>query len=275
MERPKSKQTPRRSHSVSKKRPNAAALRTVLLIGLTVALCVLAAVSVFFAVRRFMKVRTVQVVGISQYEPEDLIGASGIKIGDALYAVEESAVEERMLKSCPYLESVRIEQKFPNKLRIIVTEKAPRWYLEISGSKYALDNDLVVLTQTAKTDGMTKLVLPDVKSVLYGQLPTFGDSETTVRKTLEVISAIRQSPFRDRLTEVDLASRWDIRMVVDGRFSVSMGDMTDFEAKLKAVEEILDSDRLSGCVGGEVDVSVPDNIAVRPIYAEERLPDGK
>ncbi len=270
MERVRDKRSRDRHTPFENKKENQAIVRKVLLIALTVLLCVLALISGFFTIRRFMKVRSFQVVGISRYEAEELIGASGVKLGDRLYAVDEKAVEERMIQSCPYLESVRVEQKLPNKLRIIVTEKTPRWYLEIAGSKYALDNDLVVLTQTVKTDGMTKLILPDVKSALYGELPTFGDSETTVRKTLEVISAVRESSFRSRLTEVDLSSRWDIRLVVDGRFFVSMGDMTDLEAKLRAVEEILKSDRLAGSAGGEIDVSVPDNIAVRPGSVEKQ-----
>ena len=269
MEQVQGKRSQERRTPPKKARKKRTMVRKILLIALTVLLCVLALVSGFFTVRRFMKVGSFQVVGISRYEAEDLIGASGVKLGDRLYAIDEKEIEERMIKNCPYLESVRVEQRFPSKLRIIVTEKTPRWYLEIAGSKYALDNDLVVLTQTVKTDGMTKLILPDVKSALYGELPSFGDSETTVRKTLEVISAVRESPFRNRLTEVDLSSRWDIRLVVDGRFFVSMGDMTDFEAKLLAVERILDSDRLAGSAGGEIDVSVPDSIAVRPIDVEK------
>ena len=123
------------------------------------------------------------------------------------------------------------------------------------------------MDETAKTDGLTKLILPNVKRVLYGKVPEFSQSEIELKKTLEVISALRSSTFQSHLTEVNLESRWDIRLVVDGRYTVVMGDMSDFEAKLLAVEEILIRNLPENCVGGELDVSIPQSPAFKPIYA--------
>ena len=128
---------------------------------------------------------------------------------------------------------------------------------------------MVVIAETVSTKGMTKLVLPNLKSAMYGKVPEFGASETEIKHTLEIVESIRRTSFKDRLTVVDLESRWDIFLEVDGVYRVVMGDLTDFEAKLKAVEAILGSERVKGTTGGELDVSVPANPGFRPIYGEE------
>ena len=159
---------------------------------------------------------------------------------------------ERILFECPYLESVEVVPRFPNRLEIRVEGKVAQWYMEFAGTKYALDGNFVVMEETIKTDGMTKLLLPNVQSALVGQVPVFGQSETEIKKTAEVLSAIRQTTFKSRLTLVDLESRWDIQLEVDGAFQILMGDMTDFEAKLRAVESILAEKNLSRYTSGQI-----------------------
>lgn len=230
---------------------------------------VLAIFSVFQIVKRFLTVQDFSVVGISGYEQSEIIRASGVARGELLYSLDKKEIEERLLEKCPYLASVKVETVFPNELRFRVEGKNARWYIDVSGTRYALDANLVVLDEIVDTDGLTKLVLPNVKSVMCGSVPKFSDSQTELKKTLEVINAIRNSSFQTRLTEVNLESRWDIRIEVDGNYSVIMGDMSDFEAKLLAVEEILKHAQTNNCVGGELDVSLPQNPAFKPIYSSE------
>lgn len=229
--------------------------RTVVLIAVTVLLCVAAVFSVFAVIKRFMKVEAFEVVGISRYEIEDLVAATGVKKGDLLYALDRDAVEERILKECPYLESAKVKTKFPNRLRIIVEGKDPQWYLEDhSGALYTLDGKLVVIAETTKVKGITKLVLPDLQSAMYGEVPLFAESETERKKTLEVIDSLRGTALKARLTEVDLSSRWDIRMVVDGKYDVIMGDMSDFPAKIHAIEAFLEQDSVIKAGQGTITV---------------------
>ena len=228
--------------------------RKLLLIGVTVLLCLAALVSVLFVVRRFLKVGDYRIVGMSRYENEELISASGVKKGDLLYALDEEEIEAKILKECPYLDSVTVKAEFPDTLRIEVEGKMPQWYLDVAGSFYTLDNNLTVIAQTSSPEGLTKLVLPNVQSVIYGETPQFGDSDTQRKKTLEVIQAIRKTAFKDRLTLVNLESRWDIRLEVDGCYDVLMGDMTDFDAKLKAIEAIVDRDSVKEAGQGEINI---------------------
>lgn len=232
-------------------------------------MCVLAVFSVLQIVKRFLTVEEFSVVGISGYEQSEIIRASGVARGELLYSLDKKEIEERLLEKCPYLASVKVETVFPNRLRFRVEGKNARWYIDISGTLYALDANLVVLDEIVESDGLIKLILPNVKSIMCGSVPKFSDSETELKKTLEIINTIRSSSFQTRLTEVNVESRWNIRIEVDGSYSVTMGDTSDFEAKLLAVEEILKHAQANDCVGGELDVSLPQNPAFMPIYSSE------
>lgn len=227
-------------------------VRKLVLLAVTLLMCLLTVLSFSLLLRRFLKVTSYDVAGISRYDREELIAASGVKKGDLLYAVDEDAVEARMMKECPYLSSVTVQVRFPNTLRIQVEGREAQWYLDIAGAKYALDGELRVIAETANPVGVTKLLLPNIQSAIYGEVPLFGESETEKKRTLEVIDVIRRTSFKDRLTEVDLESRWDIHLVVDGDYRVSLGDLTDLEAKLRAVEAILAKETLAEHTSGSI-----------------------
>lgn len=231
-----------------------------------IVMSVLAVFSVLQVVKRVLPVKEFSVVGISVYETQEIVSAAGVKRGELLYLLDRDEVEARILEACPYLLSAEVKPVFPNQLRIEVEGRNARWYIDVSGTAYALDGELVVLDEIADTKGLTKLCLPHVRSVICGSVPQFGESEAELKKTLEIIDAIRQSPFQLRLTEVNVESRWDIRMQVDGVYAITVGDLSDLKTKLLAVEQILNSDRLKDSIGGEIDVSLPQMPAVKPIY---------
>lgn len=228
--------------------------KKILLIAVTVLLCLAAIVTSVLLVRRFMKVGKFEVVGITLYEPEEIISASGIKYGDRLYGMNEEEIEKRMLQECPYLESVEIEVRFPKTCKLKVVGKTPEWYLDISGTKYALDSKLVVISETAKTEGMTKLILPHIQTAMYGEVPLFADSETERKKTLEIIAEVRQSSLKPRLTMLNAESRLNLFLEVDGAYFVDLGDMSDLSAKLNAVEAVLEQESVKNNGEGTITI---------------------
>ena len=109
-------------------------------------------------------------------------------------------------------------------------------------------------------------MLPNLKSLISGELPEFGADETEIRKALELIAAIQSSTLKSRLTLVDMESRFDVNIIVDGKYNVYMGDISNVEEKLTAIEKILKSDKLKNYVGADIDASIPETISVKPIY---------
>ena len=179
-----------------------------------------------------------------------------------------------MKENSPIKRIAHKEKHFRNTIVLRVVEKVPQWYIEVSGSYYSLDSGLVIIEETVSNEkfkamGIAQLKLPNVRSLILGELPEFGADETELKKALELISAIQQNSLKPRLTLVDMESRFDVNLVVDGKYNVYMGDIFNTEEKLAAVQEILKSGKLKELAGADIDASVPETVSVKPIYDYE------
>ncbi len=245
--------------------------KEILLICIIACMGLLCLLTLFIYICSFLPVTRFELSGVTQYDRSQIIGESGIKMKDKLYDIDLDEVETRLLERCPYLEEVEVERKFPNKIIFRVVEKVPQWYIEVSGDYYSLDSNFLVMEETVSNEkfialGIPQLVLPNLKSLVFGQLPEFGEDETEIRKALELVDAVRRTNFKSRLTLVDMESRFDVNIVVDGKYNVYMGDISHIEEKLLAVEKILKSDALKDYVGADIDASIPETISVKPRY---------
>ncbi len=231
---------------------------------LLVLMSILLILCLFFFTRRFLKVESFSVSGISEYELEEIVAASGVRRGERLYLLDCDEIGERILESCPYLSSVEVKRKFPNKLLFEVEGKLGLWYIEVAGARYTLDGELTVVAETKDTDKMTRLELPHLKSAIAGELPSFGASETEVKKTLELISVLRESPLKSRLSAADLSDRTNILLEVDGSYRVILGDSSDFASKLRVLSEVLEQEYVKNSERGEINLIAPGAPTFRP-----------
>lgn len=218
----------------------------------------------YFVGRRFLTVKSYTVSGVSEYDVQEIVQASGVRRGSRLYLLDRKKIEEKILEECPYLSSVKLRPKFPNRLHFEVEGNVGHWYIDVAGTRYVLDGDLNVIDDRAATRGMAKLILPNLKSVLVGELPSFGESETEVKKTLELVAALRESDLATRLTMADLSDRTDIVIELDGAYTVRLGDSSDFASKLREVAVLLEEDTVKNAGGGEINASVPGAMAFKP-----------
>ena len=246
-------------------------VRAFLLLIVTILMCAVFVFTSFLFVRGLFGIRNFEIVGVTTYEYTDIVNASKLKKGDKLYSVDLEAVAANVMEACPYLESVKVTAKFPNTVRFSLEEKSPSWYIDIAGDYYVLDSDLRVMTETSSRDrlvafGATELVLPNLKSAMRGSVPEFSEDEQEMRKTLELVNMVRTNTFKARITKLDLTSRFEIYMTVDGVYDVYMGDMTDFEAKLETVKKIVSSEEIKDYVGGEINASDPAAVSFKPKY---------
>ncbi len=245
--------------------------KKILLVCVSIFMCALFSVTLFIYIRSFLPLRNPSVVGVTNYDASELLGHAGIKTGDRLYSIDLDAAEKKMLENCPYLETVELKRKFPATLIISVTEKIPQWYIAVSGDYYVLDTEFKIIQESTTNEvlirlGVPQLVLPNLRSAICGELPDFGADETEIKKSLEVVYAVQSTAFKARLTLVDIESRFDVNIEVDGKYKVYMGDCSNISEKLEAVQKVLDSGRLSEFAGAEIDVSVPETVNVKPIY---------
>ena len=81
------------------------------------------AISTFIAlILLLFSVDEIEVVGDSRYAYSEIIEASGVKYGARLYYVNEDKAERKILEKLTYLEDVKVNSYFPNRVKIEITE---------------------------------------------------------------------------------------------------------------------------------------------------------
>ncbi len=227
------------------------------------ALCVLALICVFRLFLLMFPVKQFEISGDTHYDINEIVDGAGIKSGQRLYAINKSKVEKRLIENCPYIKSVKIKQKFPNKVCFEIEERVAGWYVQVGDDFYALDYDLKVLLETyneesLKERGLTKLVLPELEAVVCGEYPKFGNGdEHLISETLKIIDEVRTHRIKERLTYLNLENRFEIKLTVDETYRVNFGDIKDADSKFSLIEGIIENSMFSGYTGGEINVVDP------------------
>lgn len=212
---------------------------------------------VMLVVMSFMKVGEIEIIGTNPYDRFEIIQATGLKSSDNWSRVNTKELEEKLLREKKYLKNVEVKKKFPNKIEIRVEPRLARWYMDFEGVYYALDSDMYVIEEIEKVDGVTKLVLPNVRTALSEEVPDFGQSQTETKETLKIIHKISGNPrISSRLTELDVSDRTNIRLTVDGKYEIAVGDSDDLSGKIAFAVKMLEREDVKNSeYGGIIDLS--------------------
>lgn len=243
-----------------------------------VLLCVLVAVvAIITAMTIFFKVRDFTLTGQTRYSKEELVAASGIQTGDNLILFDKFGAIDRIFDACPYLDTVQMRRRYPDKIEIIVTECVPIAVIDdlpgimpdpkdgektvpVGGTGWWLmDKDGKLLERAHASDypELTRITGITMLEPKIGQKAKFLQED--VQKPLFLLlNTAKDDGILQDIGGVDLSQQYDIRFDYLGRFQVKLGSTEQLEKKLRALHEITEN-KLGGNVRGTLDVS---NIAV-------------
>jgi cell division protein FtsQ len=184
------------------------------------------------------KITDISVSGKSRYTQEQIIQASGIKIGDNLVLTKTKEDAQKIRTALPYIGSVKISKRFPTGVSIEV-EEAKIMGAAVYGSRYAIigSDETVLETASSAPEGYMTIKGLNIKKAQAGSKIQFADSmqETAFRSTLE---AIKESGITS-ITSSDFSQVSRILLIYDGRITINLGTATDLTYKLKFAKEIL------------------------------------
>ena len=241
--------------SLKKRRRKKAILYLVLFLLL---LCVGAVLTftVFFHIADF------EVKGNSRYQAQEVIEASGIAKGENLFLCKTEQAAGRIAEKLPYVESVTIKRKLPDKLVITVKEAQLKLAVQ-QGNSYLImtgSGKVLEIGATELPEGAALLKGVEVKSASPGKQASFppkeqesesarAASETvgeqqangqSQEKTVldHLLDAVQETGLSG-ITRIDLSDLGDIRVVYQGRMEMLLGEDDQLAQKLKLGQEVI------------------------------------
>ncbi|MBR4345685.1 MAG: FtsQ-type POTRA domain-containing protein [Oscillospiraceae bacterium] len=219
----------------------------------------------------FFKIDTVKLTGSSNYTPEELVDASGIKAGANLIVTNMGAAEKNIEKLV-YVEDATVKRSFPSSVSINVTASTPV-------ANFICDRNVLLVSQGGKVLESSEEPKADLLD-FYGTQPAPGivpgDKYTSGDPRKDeavnaVITCFTEEGYTagDGITSIDVTDRTQISFMYQDRIKVEIGNINDLSAKMRFAMEILENrleDRREGVltlIGGAARASFMDSDSIK------------
>ncbi len=180
----------------------------------------------------FFKINTITISGDRVYSDKMVTDKSGIEIGENLFKINETKLSEKLSKDLPYIKSITIERKLPDKIIINVTAAKEVAAITTKKGFVLLDETGKVLDKNASILKENVAVINNVKLKEYieGEKVVLTDEKKT-ETLLKLFEAIKNADMQ-LLTEINLRNVNDIKIKYDDRITFEVGSLTNIETKL-------------------------------------------
>ncbi len=224
--------------------------------------CIVVA-AIVMSVTVFLKVAKIEVSGLTKYDPNDIIETSGIKLGDNMFIMNKFDIANRILQTYPYIEQIKIRRRLPDTFTFEITERTVAAYVQHEGNYWLIDEKGYLLEMTTDVESLKipKIVgIEVVGPYAGGELVLKDGAQLTPLR--EVLDAISSSEMSEKVVRVDLGMLYDIKIVYEDRFLVSLGDANELSRKIEmlrvVIEQLAEFDR------GTINVSAVKEARFRP-----------
>lgn len=229
-------------------------------------LMLLVAVLLILTTFIWFKVERVEIYGESIYTRENINLVSKVEVGDSLVLTNAEKIEETLIKELPYIKEAKVTKVFPSVLRIEITSNSDYGYL-VEDNKFILfDENLKVLNIVDSYGGdamPVKLKLTEKATI--GVPLVIDKTEEAVIETINSYSDV----YGLNLTMLNTTDIFDIRLVVDNRFYVYLGNTTNVNNKLEHLKTVIND--IGAMSTGTINFNYwsPDN--AEAIYVKEDI----
>ncbi|MEV0741581.1 FtsQ-type POTRA domain-containing protein [Streptomyces sp. NPDC050549] len=227
-------------------------LRLIVVLALVAVLLGAATVWLLYG-SQWLRVEKVSVSGTEVLTPEQVREAAGVPVGGPLISVDTDAIEARLRRKLPRIDTVDVVRSWPHGIGLKVTERSPVLVVKKGGNFIEVDDEGVrfaTVSTPPKSIPALELTLSRTASSAVG-LRRFGE-DRLVREAVRVAGDIPAAVARDTQV-VKVRSYDDISLELSGGRTVSWGSGDKGAAKARTLTALMKA--ASGA--RHFDVSVP------------------
>ncbi|MBE6960091.1 MAG: FtsQ-type POTRA domain-containing protein [Ruminococcaceae bacterium] len=249
-----------------------------------VVVALLVGVSVFFNV----DAEKYSVSGCDKYTPEQIWKAAGIRDGENLLTIGIPQAAAKIMKELPYIESVRIGIKLPDKVYIEVVESKVVYAVQTSDNAWWLLNSEGKVVDRAP-DGVetnhTKLLGVQIQNPEAGQaaqayeigstgtdengnpLPVTVTQAQRLQTALDIVQYLEENGIIGLAASVDVTDMGNLEMWYGHQYRVKLGNDSQLLYKISCFKAFLSDPKTDPYEEGELDISFttwPNQVGFTP-----------
>ena len=210
----------------------------------TILLVALLAAILFFLLSPLFSITQIQVVGNSKIQAPTILSLSQIQEGENMFRISARKIEEA-IKQEPYIESVKMTRKLPDKIEIQVKERVATYQIEYAGSYAYINNQGYILELTQEK--MDKPVLVGIEDINQEIKPGMRLSQEGLEKMQDVLKIMDSAAANDvasLVTRIDASDKNNyILWMENEKKIVYMGDGTNLSNRMLYLKVILEDNK--------------------------------
>ena len=216
---------------------------SVVILSVFIGLCFFLTV-MLVAVNTVFRITSIELLGCEYYSQDQILEAIELDVGDNIFLVNEKKYASKLSTGFPMVYSLKVEKEYPSTVRITITEEIPSYSFEYAG-EYAVVSKMGKVIFLGKSipekfSHVMKMKVPEVASAVEGFVIEYRDSYDR-EAVEEVLTKLRECSFSQRIVFVEMSSRFNIKVSYGDRFTILLGDRSDFDVKLKFVDGIIET----------------------------------
>lgn len=249
--KPKSKNTTKKStkNSSKKKQKKPKKKKSLKIVKIAILLIILFAVVAFLCMAPMFNIKEIIVEKNDKVSSDELKKLSGIGESNNLFTVSKKEIREKLGKN-PYIDEIKINRVFPNKIKFVVKERTPDFLVQYNEGEYIyIDDNGYILERSNE-----KLELP----ILLGFSTKFDDmiqnpnnknrlNEDDLKKldtVLKIMNVAENYEVNNLITKIDVSNSKDYKLILETENKVAyLGKADDLNTRILWMKEIINSEQ--------------------------------
>jgi cell division protein FtsQ len=192
-----------------------------------------------------LRVQRLEVVGATAVSADEVSSLARLD-GDSMMRLDLASAEERV-ETIPMVQSARLERRWPQTVRVVVTERAPWAFWQAGEDRFVIDSEGVVLPGSAPLESAP--VIADISGPLRLFPGDHVDRDAVVlsKALLERVPAT----LAMNVAALEYSPQQGLALTTDAGYRVVVGDSQNVDHKLavwQAIEGRLGRETMAGHV---------------------------
>lgn len=195
---------------------------------------------IFALVSPIFNINEIQVINNNQISTETIISLSQLQIGQNIFKFKSSQVRKD-IKTNPYVESIKVQRKFPNKIEITIEERQKNYNVEFLNGYAYINNQGYILEISEQ-----KLDLPVIQGVSTEQNQIVAgnrlNAEDLVKleTVIQIMNICKNYELEGKVSSIDIEDEDNyILYLEEEKKTINLGDESNLSNKMLYVSTIL------------------------------------
>ena len=195
---------------------------------------------VFALVSPLFNIKEIQVTNNNQITTETIVSLSQLQVGQNLFRFSKRKVEKE-IKTNPYIESVSIKRKLPNKIELAIEERISSYNVEfLNGYAYINNQGYILQISEQKLELPTIIgITTEQEQIVEGNRLNAEDLEK-IETAIEIMNICKNYDLDKKVSTIDITNKNDyIIYMEEEKKTIHLGDESNLNNKMLYVPTIL------------------------------------